>query len=46
MAKPTAQISQVVWKNAGEFCPRLIVVDDLIPCISVVAHRQFSGNIL
>jgi hypothetical protein len=44
MTKPQSQISQVLWEIAAEFCPRIIVIDGLIQCVSTIGHSDFLVN--
>jgi hypothetical protein len=39
-----SQISLILWEISGEFCPRMIVVDGLILCVSAVGNPHCSGT--
>jgi hypothetical protein len=36
------QISLIVWEISDEFCPRMIVIDGIIICVSAVGNPHFS----
>jgi hypothetical protein len=37
-----SQISPILWKISDEFCPRIIVTDGIIQCVSAVVNPPFS----
>jgi hypothetical protein len=44
MTKPQSQISQVLWKIAEEFCPRIIIIDGQTQWISTIDNSDFIIN--
>jgi hypothetical protein len=38
-----SQISLIRWEVSDEFCPRMIVIDGLIMCVSTIANSHFSA---
>jgi hypothetical protein len=44
MTNPQSQISQVVWEIADELCPRIIVIDGLLQCVSTIDRSPFFGD--
>jgi hypothetical protein len=39
-----SQISQVIWKIAEEFCPRIILIDGRIQWVSMIGPTRFIAN--
>jgi hypothetical protein len=44
MTKSQLQISQVLWKITKEFCPRIIVINGRIQCVSTIDPSDFIFN--